>query len=584
MSKEKLLVSIDVFDTAVFRDVFTPKELFLFLENKIGNDFYNIRTSAQVTAGSRNPNYSIIDIYNCMPRKFNPKDEILAEIKGTRANPDILNFYNNNKEVYDFIFISDMYLPSSVLKMILEHAGYKNPVVFVSCEEGCTKWNGKLFRAVEEKLGRKIHRHIGDNYHVDIEGAKKADIPEVDYVGPAIYEKETNIPFLKEPKLRKLLIDNAFNDEISIEEKVGYTFAPLALLFTQTLLNSIPDDKTIFFNARDSFIMYIIARWILKTEKKVKYCRFSRKSVHLPYFKVNYDILDVRNKKSTNFLHTLRASSLDDFLASIKIECTKDLSEFLEKYGITMSTDLSFNPNRRNIFKEFISLMKPEIYERALEQKECLKLYLQRLGMEQGDVFVDLGHYGSMQSILQDMTGIQLQGEYIHLAKSIRDFLNDDAVKHSFLPLSFLMSNVGIVELIFSEPKGTISSYDENGIPEIQKDLRLRNEITKKILRGVFKGVKDILRKEIEVPYEDCIEIIKRFLFSPTVEEAEFANRKLFENGSVVARESIVCYDKDMIKRGKIGECYNRSYWKPAFKVLLENDPDYKHIRSELKF
>ena len=76
MSKEKLLVSIDVFDTAVFRDVFTPKELFLFLENKIGNDFYNIRTKAQITAGSKNPSYSIIDIYNCMPRKFTPKDEI----------------------------------------------------------------------------------------------------------------------------------------------------------------------------------------------------------------------------------------------------------------------------------------------------------------------------------------------------------------------------------------------------------------------------------------------------------------------------------------------------------------------------
>ena len=74
---------------------------------------------------------------------------------------------------------------------------------FVSCELRALKGDGKLFTKVEEILGRKISKHIGDNYHADIKGAQRARIPEVEFIGPAIYNREVSTPVLEDVKLRK---------------------------------------------------------------------------------------------------------------------------------------------------------------------------------------------------------------------------------------------------------------------------------------------------------------------------------------------------------------------------------------------
>ena len=576
----KPLVSIDIFDTAVFRDVFQPKDIFKEIENKIGNNFYKVRVEAQSSAGAKSAYYNILDIYNLMPKKFNPKDEILEEIKSTRANPYILELYNSKE--FDFIFISDMYLPSSVLKVLLEHAGYKNPVVFVSCEERALKATGDLFLKVQDKIGRKIYKHIGDNYNADIKGAKRAKIPEVEYVGPPIYEKAVKTPLLQSRKLMKLLIDKEFDKEVTIEEKVGYLFAPLVFMFTKRVLEKGNSSNTIFFNARDSFLMYVIARWILRTDKNIKYCRFSRKSVHLPNFKTKYKIDDNRNSSSLSFLLTLRVESLRDFLNSLEIKNAGNCGEFLEKYDITLDTDISFYPNKQQIIKGFAVVIQDEIYKKAEEENKNLRRYLENLRMKSGDIFVDLGHYGSMQSIIKEIADIDLIGEYVHLFSTYKGRFRKEVEKTSFLPLGFLKLYTGIVELIFTELKGTVIGYREDGVPVVSNDKKYRKEISKLIIKGVLKGVKEIINKEITVYYNDCLAILERFLEFPTLEEAQFANRDIFENGSLNVNESITWFNEKLIRAGKLKECYNRSYWKPAFKVLMENS-DFKALMGEIK-
>ena len=576
----KPLVSIDIFDTAVFRDVFQPKDIFKEIENKIGNNFYKVRVEAQSSAGAKSAYYNILDIYNLMPKKFNPKDEILEEIKSTRANPYILELYNSKE--FDFIFISDMYLPSSVLKVLLEHAGYKNPVVFVSCEERALKATGDLFLKVQDKVGRKIYKHIGDNYNADIKGAKRAKIPEVEYVGPPIYEKAVKTPLLQSRKLMKLLIDKEFDKEVTIEEKVGYLFAPLVFMFTKRVLEKGNSSNTIFFNARDSFLMYVIARWILRTDKNIKYCRFSRKSVHLPNFKTKYKIDDNRNSSSLSFLLTLRVESLRDFLNSLEIKNAGNCGEFLEKYDITLDTDISFYPNKQQIIKGFAVVLQDEIYKKAEEENKNLRRYLENLRMKSGDIFVDLGHYGSMQSIIKEIADIDLIGEYVHLFSTYKGRFRKEVEKTSFLPLGFLKLYTGIVELIFTELKGTVIGYREDGVPVVSNDKKYRKEISKLIIKGVLKGVKEIINKEITVYYNDCLAILERFLEFPTLEEAQFANRDIFENGSLNVNESITWFNEKLIRAGKLKECYNRSYWKPAFKVLMENS-DFKALMGEIK-
>ena len=570
------LISLDVFDTAVFRKVFKPTDIFRIVEDEVGHNFYNLRIEAQNKARKKSIFYNIFDIYRYIPQ-FDLKEEIKAEYSNCKANPYILDMYNNSKD--EFIFISDMYLPEKVIIGMLERCGYKNPKVFVSCDYNAVKGDGKLFKVVEEVLGRKIDKHIGDNYHCDILGAKRARINETEYIGPAIYNKEVVTPELKDVRLRKLLIDEELSNA-DIAEKIGYLFAPLTLAFTKKVLDEATYDQNIFFNARDSFLMYVIARWILKTDKKIKYCRFSRKSCQFPNINTNFDITHPRNEKVRNFFRNLRVQSIRDVINMFNL--SGDYTEALEELGLELDTDIELNKDRGSIVLNFISLIQKDVYARARHERSTILDYIRRIGMKSNDIFVDLGHCGSMQSIIHKITGYDLKGRYIHTLGNNEYFKGVIEDKTSFLPCKMLYTFTGIVELVYSEPVGTVVGYKDSK-PVLNQDFKYRKDIVKKLLKGTLRGVRDLIEEGVNATIEDCVDIISRFLFQPTYSEARFGNSKLFENGSYKDNESIVWFERDLIRQGKLKECYNKSYWKTAFKVLLENDNQLKHLRGLIK-
>ena len=573
----KSLVSLDVFDTAIFRKVFNPTDIFNLVEDVVGNNFKARRIQAQDAARKKSIFYNLVDIYKEIKPSFNPKEEIKAELLNCKPNPYILDLYNKGES--DFIFISDMYLPSSVIRSMLERCGYKNPQVFVSCELGALKGSGKLFQKVEDILQRKIDTHIGDNYHADILGASRAGIETTSFIGPPIYKREVRTPLLQNVKLRKLLIDEELSSD-SIEKKIGYIFSPLILAFTKKLLDEAADNQIIFFNARDCFPMYLIARWLIKFNKRIKYCRFSRKSCHFPNINVNQKIDSSYNIKAMNFFKTLRLETIKDFIDMFDLK--GDYSNELQKIGIRIDSPLNFKSNKNSIVQQFVTLIQSDLYEKARAARKNFKKYITSLGMKDGDIFVDLGHFGSMQSIIRNITGIKLKGRYIHTFDSRNYFQGVQEEKTSYLPKGSLRAYTGIVEVIFSEPNGTVVTYNEEGKPILNRDTKYRKDITKELIRGVLKGARDILNEGIEIPYNDCIEVLNRFLDTPTLEEAEFGNSELFENGSYENNESVVWYNKDYIRQGKIRECYFRSYWKTAFKVLMNNDPKMKSLGEDI--
>jgi hypothetical protein len=260
-------------------------------------------------------------------------------------------------------------------------------------------------------------------------------------------------------------------------------------------------------------------------------------------------------------------------------ELQGNFSKELKILGVTLdSTDVDYSKDKNKTLLEFVKLIQDKIYKKAREDRNNFLRYIKNLGMKNGDIFVDLGHFGSMQSIIRTLTGIQLHGRYVHRFED-RDYLKGiPEDKTSFLPVGYLRLYTGITELVFSEPVGTSVAYTPEGKVLLNKDTKYRKEITKGILRGIIRGVKDLIAEEIEVSYDDILKILDRFFTSPTIEEAEFGNSKLFENGSYDNDESVVWYDKDLIKAGKLKECFNRSYWKPAFKILMKNDKELKSL------
>ena len=577
----KPLVSIDVFDTALFRKVYKPTDIYNIVEENVGHNFKENRILAQEKARRKDVYYNIVDIYRQLPFSLSPKEEIKTELLNCFANSYILDLYN--KQEADYIFISDMYLPSAVIAEMLERCGYKEPKVYVSCELRACKGDGRLFTKVETLLGRKIQKHIGDNYTCDILGAQRVKIPETQYIGPSIENKEVYSPELKNVKLRKLLIDEELSNS-PIEEKIGYIFAPLILSFTQSVLDEVPEDKTIFFNARDGFIMYLIARWILKTNKKVKYCRFSRKSCYIANIITNLSLSHPSNSASMYFFKIQRIQTLNDLIKTFELPKEFDYSKILNSYNISFDTNIEFHPSKRQIIEKTFVAVQDEFYKKVREDRKNFLKYLKKLNMKNGDFFVDLGYAGTIQGIIKRITRLDLKGRYINTFDLNGNFQGTLFEKKSFLPLGFLKPYGGAaIELIFSEARGTVVRYDEEGTPVLSADFKYRKEITRSILKGVIKGVKDLLREDIKVEIPDCITILKRYYENPTLEESLFANQNIFENGSYENNESVVWFNKDWIKKGKLKECYGRSYWKAAFKVLLENDKNYKSLIKFIK-
>lgn len=266
------LRSFDIFDTAIFRKVFEPQDIFTLIEEERGDNFKEKRIEAEKKASEKNHFYTLEEIYEFLP-EFSMEDEINTEVANIYVNKEVLEEYNKDPE--NSIFISDMYLTSDKLKKILEGVGYTNPKIFVSCEMKAYKTGGKLFRKVEKKLGRQISKHYGDNYMADILGAKEAGIPETVFQ-PPLYKYKLNFPVIKNSKLKKVLaiLEAEGNAE---EQLVGYV-APMVSEFTKWVLSQRKEGQKIFFLSRDMIVPYRLAAEVLEA-KDVYYLNVSRKSL-----------------------------------------------------------------------------------------------------------------------------------------------------------------------------------------------------------------------------------------------------------------------------------------------------------------
>lgn len=322
--------SLDIFDTALFRDVYEPRNVFDCVEAKVGRDFAVKRIEAERAASAKNPFYTIDDIYREMSG-FDKKVELELESARTRANPDILELYN--RAPWNFVFISDMYLPSPFLCRLLAAAGYKNPRVIVSCEAKAIKADGGLFRKAVEHFG-PLTVHYDDNYSC-ISGAQKAGLRGV-YLPRAKSEVKLDNYFL-----RRAISDTS--DE-PVEYRVGFPFGAVAFAFLEWLKSEKLPGRPIFFVARDCFIFYELADF------DSRYIYISRESLLTSGARGYLEGLGLRN---------------GDILADLGYSGTsqKRIEEIL---GITLRGKYMFTSNKKNgvnreAFFPDVSIVGPNI-------------------------------------------------------------------------------------------------------------------------------------------------------------------------------------------------------------------------------
>lgn len=188
------IVSFDVFDTLIERDVKKPTDIFFrvgmicFSERRKAIEFQRHRILAEYAArnvsytGEVNLDdiYSALEGYNIETIERLKKQEMETEINLCHPRSQIVDLFNRMKHIgIPVVLISDMYLSKECLVKMLTKCGIDGYMaLFVSNESGCNKISGGLFQVVHKELGIKdaMHLHYGDSVKADVLGAKKAKV------------------------------------------------------------------------------------------------------------------------------------------------------------------------------------------------------------------------------------------------------------------------------------------------------------------------------------------------------------------------------------------------------------------------
>ncbi len=183
------VVSFDIFDTLIFRPFSEPVDIFFIMGERLGFlDFKRIRIEQEFLSRKDKKQthdtneVTLQDIWNRMeketgiPADLGIKTELETEREFCFANPFMKKIYDIVKEEGKQIVItSDIYLPGEFLKEILEKNGFTGfEKLYVSCEYGCSKSDGGLYRKIKNDYPHKKIIHVGDNKISDSERAKEA--------------------------------------------------------------------------------------------------------------------------------------------------------------------------------------------------------------------------------------------------------------------------------------------------------------------------------------------------------------------------------------------------------------------------
>lgn len=188
------IISFDVFDTLVVRNVKEPADVFDLVENAynrenpgkqiIGFKRIRIESERRARSNSKYKEITLDEIYDELESIYGDSCKRLRELEISmeknicQANEEMKCFYDKMRELGKrIIIISDMYLSKEIIKDILDRCGYEGyEKIFVSSEYRLMKRDGSLFEIVKQEYVVGENRctlHIGDHPLADDIAPKK---------------------------------------------------------------------------------------------------------------------------------------------------------------------------------------------------------------------------------------------------------------------------------------------------------------------------------------------------------------------------------------------------------------------------
>lgn len=286
--KKHDVISFDIFDTLLMRRVYEPHDVFTIVQNKAlaeGLDikcFYDNRVQAEINLLHKIP--TLAELYDELQRLSGISEtvkkrlmqmEIETEKQVIVPRREIVKIWKETiwlgKPVY---LISDMYLPTELLKELLKENGIDGfKGLYNSCDFHKPKVNG-LFLVFTKEVTGESYLHIGDHMQADGICAGQAGMDSFVIQKASVLcehssfrEMTMKIQTWNERLLYGLFLSSLFNNPFCVDEDyrilvehidelVFCAVAPAVSSFVEWLKKlQEKEGKEILFSARDGWLI-----------------------------------------------------------------------------------------------------------------------------------------------------------------------------------------------------------------------------------------------------------------------------------------------------------------------------------------
>lgn len=606
------VISFDIFDTLLKRNVDKPSDVFTYMGQKIGNSKFaeqRIEAENKVRKIKKGSEITLQEIYKEFGKDYS-QEELRAESKFLIANIDMFPVFKYSVKNKRVILTSDMYLPKDFILKILTREGMIGfEKIYLSSSLNKTKSSGNLFKYVIKDLGVEKDRviHIGDSFESDYRIPKSIGIAAVHIPTHTKRSKyQLNGKNFDEKYLNNY-INNTIPSNIDEYYRFGYEkFGVFLWGFCKWIHNSVKNEaiNRIYFFSRDGLIMKK-AFDSLYSDVSTYYLEVSRRALRVPVLWMNYEFEHVLDMISPSKLVPL-SIIFDGVGLNIK-----DYQDLISKYEFNVDTyfdrsELYKNKKIREMYYE----LGADIEQVSRREYEFLVKYIKQNHIEGEFAIVDIGWSGGMQRYLCETLDslevkYKIKGYYIGVAdyykrnKDILPSLDLNGYLFDFLhdqnAVDVRSSFVGLFETLFLEQAGSVKNYvEENGVIkgnrieyEYMQDGKPTYELqcVRKIQAGALDFVKKLRGMDINLSADTLFAGIEETGLRPTKEVLNlFANFKFFDEGEMnyLAKPRSIFYYIAHIKALKKDLLLSR--WKIGFmKRLLKLNIDYYALYELLK-
>ena len=562
------VVSFDLYDTLILRNVLKPEDIFKIIEKKYKiNNFTKKRKKAEQIARLKTTleDIKLDDIYEYLDLKEIEKYELEIEEKFTTINQFMKEIYDycleSNKKIF---LITDMYLPQKFLEKILEKLDIKNyEKLYISGDIGKLKSTGNLFDYVKEKenINKEKWIHIGNDYVSDIVGAKKKNINTYHYKSP--YERYINdynntkvkesINYLEHSILTTISINKIYSGkELKYFEKLGMLIgSPIYFGFTKYLMDNLKDEKNVYFLSRDAYVPYCIFE-LLKNKMNLKidtrYLYTSRKVYQLPSLADSENLYEFLIERNINLKES---KSVKDIFDIIGVDTDLIEKEFLD-------TKIENDTSAHIIIKlqEYDSIIRKKL----TEQKKIVAEYLKQEKFDKYEKIniVDVGWRGSIQNAMYEITNKNIKGYYFGKTGYTYEKIQNDMFSYltsfpnSYKNLDFSNNYIMMIELLFSSSSPTLK--------------QLSKDNNSNIISPLFDSTSSSYENTVDIMINSSIKVIEEYLDYLDYFDELSPNTVMYELKKFIANSN---YD-DAIKFSEISTNIGIGFKKYSFVNTIE--------------